>query len=204
MKNFLQTQKTNKVKFEHLSKHETKQHVLLKFLALVLVLLGYFFFIASQYGVKEGFLVTALTWSFFVLCTPIADAGFLIDFPVRLILHLRMLLSEIFVWGIAITLNIYSFFFNAEAYSKTKILSLFHHILENPIPFWSIILLSFIGTFVSIRFGDELVDKVHHHERKFYHKHKYNYRLIMMVFIFGSSFLLYDFLLKKLGVDLPI
>lgn len=193
-----------KIEYTHLSQHETKQHVFLKFIALAVIVLIYFFFIASQYGIKEGFLVTALTWSFFVLCTPVADAGFLIDFPIRILVQMRMLVTEIFVWGIAILVNIYAFFWNPTVYEKTKILTLFHHILENPLPFWSIILVSLIGTFVSIQFGDELVDKVHHHERKFYHKHKYNYRLIMMIFIFAVSFILYDFLLKKLGVNLPI
>jgi len=61
-----------------------------------------------------------------------------------------------------------------------------------------------IGTFLSIQFGDELLDKVKHTERNKYHKNKYHYRLLVMFFIFVITFIIYDFLLKQLGVNLPI
>jgi len=195
---------SNQIKHNNLLKHETKRHVLIKFLLVLSVFMAYFIFIAQRYGIKEGFFVSALTWSFFVLCTPIADAGFLIDFPLRLITKIKMFVSELFVWIVAIALNLYAFTITPEIYSKTKILVLFKHILEQPFPFWIIIFLSMIGTFLSIKFGDELLDKVKHKERKTYNKHKHKYRLIIMIFLFTMIFVLYDFLLKKLGVNLPI
>jgi len=196
--------KDGKIKYQDLHKHETKLRVLLKFSLVLLIFVGYFIFIAQKYGIEQGFLVAALSWSFFVLCTPIADAGFLIDFPLRLITGIRMFLSEIIVWGLAISLNFYAFFYNPEIYSRTKILILFEHILNNPFPFWSIILISAVGTFFSIRFGDELLDKVKHKERVLHQKHKHNYNLIVMIFIFVFAIILYDFLLKQLGINLPI
>lgn len=189
---------------KELGKHETKQHVLLKFLLVLSVLVLYFFFIAFHYGVKDGIFIAALTWSFFVLCTPIADAGFLLDFPIRLIANIRMMYSEILVWILAIFLNIYGFFFSPAVYQKTVILRLFFHILEQPFPFWSIILISGIGTFVSIHFGDELLNVAKHSERKHYQKHHKKLQLIIMIFIFAIAFVLYDFLLKRLGVELPL
>ena len=194
----------DKIHHKHLLKHETKLHVLIKFSLILAVFFWYFIFIAQQYGAKEWFLVASLTWSFFVLCTPIADAGFLIDFPLRLLLKVRMIFAEIFIWGIAILINFYAFFFHPEYYEKTQILSLFKHILEKPFPFWIIIILSAIWTFISIWFWDELLDRVKHSERESYHKHKHNYRLIVMIFLFIMIIILYDFLLKKLGVKLPI
>ena len=193
-----------KIKIEDLLKHKTKNHLLTKFLLVLFLFVLYFVFITQKYGIQQGFLVSILTWSFFVLCTPIADAGFLIDFPLRLITKLKMFVSEILVWLVAISANIYAFFFNPMIYEKTKLLELFKHILKNPFPFWSIILISIIGTFVSIQFGDELLDKVQHKERKLYHKHKFKYHLIIMIFIIVLSLVFYDFLLKKLGVNLPI
>ncbi len=189
---------------KNLIKHETKRLVLKKFLLVLLVFLLYFVFISYKYGVEQGFFVSLLTWSFFVLCTPIADAGFLIDFPLRLITKIRMLYSEIIVWAFAIFLNLYAFFLMPTIYQKTGILNLFHHILAEPFPFWSIIIISLIGTFVSIQFGDELLDKTKYKETKLYHKHKHNHRFIVMIFLFAISFVLYDFLLKKLGINLPI
>lgn len=187
-----------------ITKHETKRHFLTKFFLVLLVFIAYFIFISTKYGVQNGFLVACLTWSFFVLCTPVADAGFLIDFPLRLITNINMFFLEMIVWLIAIALNIYAIIFDPVIYEKTKILLLFKHILTDPLPFWSIIIVSAIGTFVSIQFGDELLDKKYHKERKFYKKHKHKNKLIIMIFIFVISFVLYDFLLKQLGVDLPI
>ncbi len=195
--------KTPKIQHHELLSHETKKHVLIKFGLVVLVFLSYFIFITLKYGVQDGFFVTSLTWSFFVLCTPIADAGFLLDFPFRLITRVRMLFSEIIVWIIALSLNLYAYFSTPEIYAKTKLLLLFKHILDQPFPFWSIILISAIGTFMSIRFGDELMDKVKHKERTLYKKQKHTHKFWGMIFIFVLSIILYDFLLKQLGIELP-
>jgi len=112
----------DKIKHKNLLKHETKRNVLMKFILVLSVFIGYFIFISNEYGIQEGFFVSILTWSFFVLCTPVADAGFLIDFPLRLITNIKMLFAESFIWIIAISLNIYAFFFSPEIYTKTKIL----------------------------------------------------------------------------------
>lgn len=185
-------------------RHETKRHVLIKFLLVLFIFVAYFLFVTYKYGLENGPLVAFLTWSFFVLCTPIADAGFLIDFPLRFITNVRMFMAEVLVWLIAINLNVYAFFFQPEVYGSTKILTLFQHILEQPFPFWAIILISGVGTFISIQFGDELFDKAKHKQKKLPQKHAVKYRLIMMIFVFLLSLVLYDFLLKKLGVDMPI
>ncbi len=193
--------RTEKIPFHEVKKHETKQHVLIKFIAVLAIIVGYFIFMSQKYGLENGFLTTLLTWSFFVLSTPVADAGFLIDFPLRLIIHIKMLYSEMIVWFIAIGLNIYTFFLRPEIYNTTHLLSIFKKILSEPFPFWGIIFISALGTFVSIHFGDELMNTVKHGERKFYHKHKYNYQFIVMIFIFAVSFTFYSFLIKKLGIE---
>lgn len=187
---------------QHLFKHETKRRVSIKFLLVLAVFLLYFLIIALKYGLADGFFVTILTWSFFVLCTPIADAGFLLDFPVRLLTRLRMLYSEFLVWTIAISLNLYAFFSAAEVYEKTKLLQIFHQILAQPSPFWLIILISATGTFLSVTFGDELLDQIHHKDRLFYHKHKSRHRLIIMIFLTVAAIFLYHLLLNKLGVQI--
>lgn len=192
--------KITKIMFQH----ETHRHIWLKFLSVIILFLIYFIFISMQYGIEKGFFISWLMWSFFVLCTPIADAGFLIDFPLRIITNTRMLFAEIFVWIFAILLNIYAYFFQAEIYEKTKILFLFKHIIEQPFPYWIIIILSAIGTFLSVKFGDELFDIFHHKDRKFYQKHNLIWKGISMIFIFILVIIVYDFLLKKLGVNIPL
>jgi len=193
--------KGQKIHVRHLKKHETKQHVFIKFAAVLLILVGYFLFVAHEYGAQDGLLVTFLTWSFFVLSTPIADAGFLIDLPLRLLLRIKMVYSEIVVWLVAILLNVYGIFLQPQIYEKTYLLSIFKKILSEPFPFWGIIIISGIGTFLSVYFGDELLNKIKHKDRVFYHKHKHNYRFIVMIFVFAITFVLYSYLIKKLGIE---
>ncbi len=113
-----------------------------------------------QFGLKDGFIVTIVSWSFFVFCTPIADAGFLLDFPVRLVTGVRMLNTEIIVWAIAATVNVITLLSNPAIYQKTALLQLFYQIITKPWPLWLIILLSAVGTFVSIYLGDDAFDIV--------------------------------------------
>ncbi len=194
--------KAERVRVKELFIHSSKKKALIKFLLVLFVFAAYFFYISFKFGAGQGILVTLLTWSFFVLCTPIADAGFLLDFPLRLILHLKMWLSEIFVWLFAISLNLYFFFLRPEIYESTDILKIFHLLLSKPWPYWSVIILSALGTFLSIFFADELMDKIHTHELHFYEKHKINYALLALLATFAFIFFLYFELIKNLGLKI--
>lgn len=197
---YLQTKPKHKISF----KHQTHKSIFVRFSLILAIFIGYFLFISSKYGYGDGLFITWLMWSFFVLCTPVADAGMLIDFPIRLVTDIRMIFSEIMVWLIAIILNMYVFFFRPELYSHTQLLQLFKHILENPFPFWAIILISGIGTFLSIQLGDNLLDIIKHKNNKKVGMHELKIKIIYMVFILGIAFVLYDFLLTKFGFDIPL
>lgn len=180
-----------------------KKQVLYKFLLLCFVLASYFIYLSVKFDLQTGGITSALTWSFFVLCTPIADAGFLLDFPLRLILGIRMILSEIAVWMLAIFINLISIQYFPEYYETTKLTMLMHAILTNPFPYWSVIFISGTGTFLSIRFGDELMDVIHHKDRKIFHKHAFTHELIIFVF-FVLIFIGYYELISSLGIDLEL
>ena len=177
----------------------------IKFLVVIIILTIYLGISVRNFGAKEGFLISLLTWTFFVLCTPIADAGFILDLPIRLITGVKMIYSEIIVWSIAITANIIIFFSNSQLYENTQLLSLFYNILSQPIPFWTIILLSAGGTFLSLLFGDELLDISYEQkkERTHHQKHKHTFRIITIITLFVLILAIYDFLLNKLGVSIP-
>ncbi len=91
----------------------------------------------SQFSIrrKDGWNCICANLDFFVLCTPIADAGILLDFPLRLIFGIRMLISEIAVWALAITINVVSSLYFAEYYETTKPTMLLHAILTMPYPY---------------------------------------------------------------------
>ena len=177
-----------------------KKQVLYKFLLLCILMVGYFSYLSFRYGVTTGGVATALTWSFFVLCTPIADAGFLLDFPLRLLFGIRMLISEVAVWAIAIAINVVSLFYFVEFYQTTKLTMLLHAILTNPYPYWGVILLSGAGTFLSIQFADELMDVIHHRDREFFHRHSFKHEIVLMVF-FVFILIGYYKLIASLGIE---
>lgn len=179
---------------------EVKNHKSIRFVTLVLLIVLYGIFVSYKFGFESGFLITALTWSFFVLCTPIADGGIIIDFPVRLLTNIKMIYSEIVVWVVAISINIYAFTQQREIYSTTLILDLFEHILSQPFPYWIIILLSAIGTFLSIYMGDEIFTAASYINSKKHHKHKMKFKLIFFIFLILITIVLYDFLLKTMGI----
>jgi len=169
------------------------------------ILITYTILASLKFGAREGLLISALTWSFFVLCTPIADAGFLLDLPLRLFTGIRMVYCEVIVWVLALSINIFTTIFFRGVYEDTILLSLLSHIIHQPFPYWSIILLSGLGTFFSIIFGDEVLDvalrgkKKREHHKKHYRKH----HLIILIFLVILVLILYDFLLNSLGVHIP-
>ena len=193
--------KTDIRKSEYLI-HETKRSTLMKFVFLFSIVVLYFVFVSFQYGIGQGLMVTLMTWSFFVFCTPIADAGFLLDFPVRLATKVRMVYSETLVWIAAFVINIYSLIFNPAVYSATPILAMFRHILLNPVPFWLIIGISAVGTFISVHFGDEMIDVARHRERKKYSRHKNKYRMVVAVFLISVAVIFYYSVMSTLGISI--
>lgn len=189
-------------KIKHLFSHKTKHQVLSKFLALLLLFSAYFVYLAIEFDIATGGMVALLTWSFFVLATPIADAGFLLDFPLRLICGVRMFISEIFVWGFAILINLFSLIFAPDNYDKTFLTSLFKKIITTPYPYWSIIALSGIGTFLSIRLGDELLDVVSHKERVLHHKHGFKLEIVIFITVLIIVISGYYYLLDSFNISI--
>jgi len=188
--------------FIKLHQIETHKEVLYKFLILFTVLALYFSYLSVEYGLLTGGIIAALTWSFFVLCTPVADAGFLLDFPIRLLFGIRMLYSEIMVWTIAIAINGYALLYNQDAYDQTMLTVLFKKIIVTPYPYWIIIVLSGTGTFLSIYFGDEMLDVIRHRDREKYHQHAFKLKLIGLISLFLLIFFSYYILLDSLDIKL--
>lgn len=191
-------------RLQSLLAYETKRHTLLKFVAVVLLLLIYFAVTARRFGAQEGLFISALTWSFFVFCTPIADAGALLDLPLRLLTGIRMLYAEMAVWAVSLGVLVSGALFAPGLFEKTLLLQLYEHIIADPWPNWLIIGLSAVGTFLSVLFGDELLDVSLHRERETYHRYGLKHQLIILLFLIVLVLILYDFLLKSLGIDVPL
>ena len=177
-----------------------RTQIVIKFLLLCSLLVGYFGYLSYEYDVATGGVAAALTWSFFVLCTPVADAGFLLDFPLRLLFGIRMVVSEIAVWVVALAINAAVLLYGPQYYETTVLTGLLHKIFTTPFPYWGVIVLSGLGTFLSIRFGDELMDVIHHRDREFFHSHHFKHELILFAFFLVVLFGYYE-LISSIGME---
>ncbi|MBI1363841.1 MAG: hypothetical protein GC134_07625 [Proteobacteria bacterium] len=189
------------LKLHTLIQHPPKREQLLRFIMLLGILAAYTGYVSWKYEAATGGLIAALTWSFFVLCTPIADGGFLIDFPVRLLFNVRMWVVEMFVWILAGGLNFFTLSYAPDVYEKTLLTSLLKKIVLTPYPYWGIIALCCAGTFMSIIFGDEMLDIFHHRDAKIWQRHGFKYRVVAMLAGFTVVVLAYIHLLESLHIN---
>lgn len=190
--------KQNPSHLKHTATHLESKY---KFLMLVVIAICYLGYLSYKHDIKSGLSSLALTWSFFVLCTPVADAGFLLDFPIRILFGIRMFIVEIFVWLLASIIAAIFIFVSPQAFEITVVTSLFYKILSNPIPYWSIIALCCIGTFGSIYFGDEMLDALSHSKRRKFHKHYFKHKNVILFAVIVTVVLLYHQLIKELGLN---
>jgi hypothetical protein len=184
-------------------KHETHVETLLKFITLALILVAYFLYMSWKYDASTGFSTALLTWSFFVLCTPVADGGFILAFPIRLLFGIKMSITQVALWFIAIAINIFMLASEPNAYDLTFLTRLLKHILTAPYPYWFILILSAAGTLLSIYFGDEMMDVTSHRHRALHHRHGLKYRAIIVAGLGILTVASYYFLLNSLDITLP-
>lgn len=184
-------------------KHQTHSESLWRFLGLLALLIGYFVYMSWKFDASTGVWLSLLSWSFFVLCTPVADGGFIIAFPVRLLFGTRMLITQIVVWVVAIVINLAALWFDPMVYQNSELTKLLSTILTTPWPYWSILLISAAGTGLSIWFGDEMMDVTIHADRKKHHKHGFKHKIVLVVGLGILTILAYYHLLSNLGVEVP-
>ncbi len=192
---------TTKPGFHH--QNETHRETLLKFLALAAVLVGYFGYMSWKFDASTGFGLALLTWSFFVLCTPIADGGFILAFPVRLLFGVKMAVTQVVVWLLAISVNLFMLKLSPDTYDLTFLTTLLEKILTTANPYWAILIISALGTLLSIYFGDEMMDVTTHRAREKHHKHGLKYRAIIVFGLAALTVTAYYHLLSSLGISVP-
>ena len=184
-------------------RHATHRESLWRFIALLAVLIAYFVYMSWQFDPATGALLAVLSWSFFVLCTPIADGGFLIAFPVRLLFGIRMMITQVIVWIAAILINVAVLLVAPEVYDHTKLTVLLKIILTTPWPDWSILLISAAGTGLSIYFGDEMMDITSHADRRKSHRHGFTYKTLLVLGLAVLTITAYYRLLSDLHMTIP-
>lgn len=183
--------------------HQTHKKSLWRFLALLSLLVAYFAYMSMKFDAATGAWLALLSWSFFVLCTPVADGGFIIAFPVRLLLGTRMVVTQIIVWLLAIVINVTALNITPTSYKDTELTKLLFTIMTTPWPYWSILAISAVGTALSIWFGDEMMDVTTHADRKVHHRHCFKHKILVIVGLGILTVLAYYHLLSNLSIVIP-
>lgn len=191
--------KTNTPKFNY--QHRTHKETIFKFLALAIILVAYFLYMSWKFDAATGFGVALLTWSFFVLCTPVADGGFILAFPIRLLFGIKMSVTQIVIWFVAIGINVFMLASGSDTYELTFLTDLLKRILTVPYPYWSILIISALGTFLSIYFGDEMMDVTAHKNREKHHQHGFKYKIVLVIGLGLITVFAYYHLLSSLGIS---
>ncbi len=141
-----------------------------KFLIAAALILCYLLLTVDKHGVEQGVLITALTWAFFVFLNPAPTAGLVFELPIRLLTRHRLLVAQYMVWGVGAAIVLPALLLSPDLFHTTTPLAIFYHVLTNPVPYWSLLLLCGLGTFLSVYLVDKVVDEVenelNHHHRK--------------------------------------
>lgn len=135
-------------------------HMGLRYLLTVALVAAYALYMVHKYGVRDGLSATYLTWSFFVLGTPVADAGGILDIPIRILTGWPMVAVETAVISITISTMVLVLHYRPEAFERTALLRAFRTMLTTPWPYWCLVALCIVGTILSVRLGDLVVDNI--------------------------------------------
>jgi hypothetical protein len=191
--------KIDKIIKHSMVKHRHKKSVLLKFLILFAVIIAYSVYLFNEFGVEQGLLISGLTWSVFVFCVPFAASDILVGLPLRALFNVKLMASQIFVWVSGFVINSYAFLTSPETYQTTPLLQVFHYIISNPVPYWTILGLCGFGTFLSVLLADDVLDDLDPKKKK--EKHSKKLETLFLVILIGIA-LVYYTLLSELDISL--
>jgi len=106
--------------------------------------------LVSLNGTFEGILLAFLSWSFFVICTPIILEGFLTSFLAGIFRGGRLYEVGVYTWFGAVLLNLFTYNLFPEVYTKTLLTNFLYIVISRPFPERFILVLCALGTFYAM------------------------------------------------------
>jgi hypothetical protein len=182
-------------------KRELHEHHIERFLFVIVLILAYLALTIHKHGIEEGIGITALTWAFFVVLTPVPSAGLIFEVPIRFLTNHKLVTGQFLVWGLAAAIVLPTALLSPHIFQSTSLLAVFYHILMNPMPYWSLLFTCALGTFLCAFIVDEMMDEVddelHHHQRK----HTPLFYLMLFAAVLAGLLLAYDSMLRGLNIS---
>jgi len=170
---------------KEVEKHKTYL-VIYDFIVLVflIVLITY----VSYNGYVKGCIKSLFIWAFFVLCTPIPEAGLIITLPLKRYLNIPMYISQTIVSFCALVILSYFYIHEKNIIKSYKIGKIFIELIT--LKYFSIIILSVLSSILT----SGLIDNFINH---YIYKHKLNY-LYTKIYIIVLCVMIYIYLLNSL------
>lgn len=153
---------------------------------IMFILLMVFFIFCN--GFYKGCIKSLFVWSFFILCTPVPEAGLLISLPLKRYFGFKMELSQIVVSLFACMIIFYFYCIEQKIIKNNLIGNLFLGLINYK--YYSIIFISFISSVLT----SNLLDNIINH---FINKDEINHLYLKMGTIF-VLLLIYIYLLNNL------
>jgi len=180
---------------------EVHDHHMERCIFAIVLLLAYLTLAVYKYGAEDGVGITVLTWAFFVLLTPVPFADLILELPLRLVTRAKMVVTHVFVWGAGALIVTTSILMAPDLFQTTTLLSIFYHVIMNPVPYWSLLFLCGMGTFLSVYIADEIMDEVEEHMKHHHRKHMSVLHMSAALLVFVGIVLAYWTMICHMGFN---
>ena len=155
---------------------------------LVILFLFLLIFYIIYNGYVKGCIMGLFVWAFFIVSTPIPEAGLLVSLPLKRYLNISIHISQTFVSLLALFVIYYLYFNEYKTINKCIIGKLFTSL--NNFKYYSIIIISIICSIFTSEFIDNIIDN-------YINKEKINYIHFKLGFI-AFLIIIYSFLMNSL------
>jgi len=164
-----------------------KIYLIIYDLIVILFLFTFIFFVVYN-GFLKGCIKTIFIWAFFILCTPIPEAGLLVSLPLKKYVNISIHISQIVISFIALMILIYFYYYEKKTINSCLIGKLFLELIKYK--YFSIIAISIISSIFTSEFIDNLIDNYINNEKI--------YNIQFKLFMIACFVLFYSFILNSL------
>jgi hypothetical protein len=138
-----------------------------KFVSVLIIVILYAAYVMHKYGLSNGVEITLLTWCFFVFGTPVADAGGLVAFPVRVFTNNPMYNTQLWVYLVATVITGYYAVFHKDKFAFTVVGRILYKMVTQPLSLYGVIIVvSLVGTLISAYLEDSVYSYLVYRENK--------------------------------------
>jgi len=141
---------------EELEKNQKNKTYLYIYDVIVILFILLFIFFIFYNGLYKGTIKSLFIWAFFVLCTPVPEAGLLISLPVKRYFNIRMDICQTFVSLLALFMIFYFYYTDKKVINTNFIGKLFNGLVKYN--YYIIMILSVLSSILTSNLIDNIIN----------------------------------------------